>query len=155
MSVVFIVVPAVVGGWAGIAAAVGAACAALGYHARRQVEKELEEIAAQPKRESVELEMANAEVIGEALAREEAIKVEKDGVVATFSKDARGRLALHVAGERSRQELAVIGQQLLNRVRQHYACEKVKTELQNRGFVLLQEQVDDNGSIRLSVRRFA
>ena len=155
MSVVFVVVPAVAAGWPAIAAAVGAACVALGFRTQRQVEKQRETITTQPRRETVQLEMANAEVISEALAREESIQVEKEGVVATFTKDARGRLTLHVAGERDRQELAAIGQQLLNRVRQQYAYEKVKTELQSRGFVVVDEHVDENQSIRLSVRRFS
>jgi hypothetical protein len=151
MSVIFVVIPAVAAGWPAIAAAVGAACAALGYTTRRMSERQLAE---ESNRESVELEMVNAEVIGEALAREQSIQVEKEGVIATFTKDARGRLRLHVDGERSRQELSAIGQQLLNRVRQQYACEKVKSELVSRGFVLVDEHVDENENIRLSVRRF-
>jgi len=155
MSVVFVVVPVIAAGWPAIAAAVGAACAALGYTAHRgtQVAQQAAEVTAQPVRHRVELAV-NAEVIGEALAREQSIQVEKEGVIATFTKDARGRLSLHVDGERTPEELAAVGQLLLNRVRQQYAYEKVKSELLERGFVLVDEHVDENQSIRLSVRRF-
>lgn len=157
MSVVFVVVPAVAAGWPVIAAAVGAACAALGYGAQRLSEQRTSANAAEverPTTHQVELEMANAEVIGEALAREQSLQVEKDGVVATFSKDARGSLRLHVQGERSQKELSAIGTELLNRVRQQYAYEKVKSELVSKGFVLVDEHVDENSNIRLSVRCF-
>jgi hypothetical protein len=155
MSVVFVVVPAVAAGWPVIAAAVGAACAALGYGAQRLSEQRAPaKVVEEPTTHQVELEMANAEVIGEALAREQSLQVEKDGVVATFSKDARGSLRLHVQGERSQKELSAIGTELLNRVRQQYAYEKVKSELVSKGFVLVDEHVDENSNIRLSVRCF-
>lgn len=151
MSCVFVVIPAMAAGWPVIAAA----CAGLGYTRGVAVRlgETLESIA-RPRRERIEMEMANAEVIGEALAREQSIQVEKDGVVATFFKDARGQLSLHVDGERPKQELAQVGQELLNRVRQQYAYEKVKTELASRGFVLVDEHVDENDAIRISVRKF-
>ena len=155
MSVVFVVIPAVSAGWPAIAAAVGAGCAVLGYSARRLSQSRGVESAERSTRQHIELEMANAQVIGSALSREQSIQVEKDGIVATFSKDARGNLSLHVDGERSREELASIGRQLLNQVRQQYACEKVKSELLSRGFTLVDEHVDEHGSIRLSVRRFS
>jgi hypothetical protein len=155
MSVVFIVLPTVAAGWPVIAAAVGAACGALGYTARR-LEAEAKASASTETSVSrqVELEMAGADIIGEALAREQSLEVEKDGVIATFSRDARGKLRLHVDGGRSREELTTIGNELLNRVRQQYATEKVKTELAQQGFVLVEESVDAEDSIRLSVRRF-
>jgi hypothetical protein len=156
MSVVFVVlVPAVSAGWPVVAAAVSAACAAAGYTARRLGEREAAQVVeGESARGEIELEMTNAEVIGEALAREQAFQVEKDGVVATFRKSARGKLSLHVDGERSRDELAAIGTDLLNRVRQQYAAEKVKRELLKHGFVVVEEHVDEEQSIRLSVRRF-
>jgi hypothetical protein len=156
MSVVFVVVlPAVSAGWPMIATVIGAACAAMGYTAQRVQERAAAQVAAEDSMaRQVELEMANAEVIGEALAREQTLRVEKDGVTATFRKDARGKLSLHVDGERTREELTAIGNELLNRVRQQYAAEKVKGELLKQGFVLVEEHVDEEESIRLSVRRF-
>ena len=158
MSVVFIVVPAVAAGWPMIAAAVGAACAGLGYaieSGRELAQSRAGETSrSQVSDHSVELEMVNAEVIGDALAREQSLQVSKEGVTATFRKNARGKLTVHVDGERSREELTAIGQQLMNRVRQQYAAEKVKTELLSKGFVLVDEHVDEQNNIRLSVRRF-
>lgn len=158
MSVIFVVIPAVAAGWPAIAAAVGAACASLGYSAAKGVERSAEQaLQAMAQRQAyttIELEMANAEVVGEAMVRGQNLQFEKDGVVATFSKDARGHLSLHVGGERTEQELAEVGQQLMNRVRQQYAYEKVKQELTGRGFVLVDEHVDADENIRISVRRF-
>ncbi len=113
-----------------------------------------EQAGVENKGRAVELEMANAEVIGDALVREETLSVEKDGVTATFRKDARGKLTLHVSGQGTEQELGAVGQKLLNRVRQQYAAEKVRSELQDKGFVLVDEYVDEQDNIRISVRRF-
>ncbi|MBN1459508.1 MAG: DUF1257 domain-containing protein [Armatimonadetes bacterium] len=155
MSVVFVVVPAVSAGWPVMAAAIGAACAAMGYTAHRTLEqRDVNAISSAPIRQRVELEMSHAEVIGEALSREQSVQFEKDGVVATFTKDARGNLGLHVDGELGREELTRVGQQLLNQVRQQYACEKVKSEVLTQGFSLVDEHVDEQGNIRLKVRRF-
>jgi hypothetical protein len=158
MSVVFVVVPAVAAGWPMIAAAVGAACAGLGFtveSSRDRAKERVEQIGRGGVAEgSVEMEMANAEVIGSALARDESIQVSKEGVTATFRKNARGKLTVHVDGKRSREELTAVGQQLMNRVRQQYATEKVKSELLGKGFVLVDEQVDERNNIRLKVRRF-
>jgi len=148
-------VPAVSAGWPVLAAAIGAACAAAGYTAARTLEqRDADNVASTSVRHRVELEMSNAEVIGAALSREQSVQFEKDGVVATFTKDARGSLGLHVDGECSREELARIGQQLLNQVRQQYACEKVKSEVLSQGFSLVDEHVDEQGNVRLKVRRF-
>jgi hypothetical protein len=155
MSVVFVVaLPAITAGWPMIAAAVSAACAAAGYTARRVDARRSAAVEETSVERHIEMEMAKAEVIGEALAREQTFQVEKDGVVATFSKNARGKLSLHVDGERTREELSAIGTELLNGVRQQYAAEKVKAELLKQGFVLVEEHVDEEQSIRLSVRRF-
>jgi hypothetical protein len=160
MSVVFVVVPILVAGWPAIAAAVASACSALGYGAAKCSEALQEQEKAQvtapvgPVNRSIAMEMANAEVIGEAMAREQVLQFTKTGVTATFRKDARGHLTLHVSGERSEEELAAEGKQLLNRVRQQFAYEKVKQDLQDRGFVVVEEQTEANESIRISVRRY-
>jgi len=156
MSVVFVVVPMVIAGWPTIAAAVGAACAALGYCAAKAGEQAREMTSTAPTvvHNSIQMEMANSEVVSEAMVRDQSISYEKDGVVATFTKDARGALSLHVGGERSTEELSIIGRQLMNRVRQQFAYEKVKQELSKRGFVLVDEHVDESENIRISVRRF-
>ena len=156
MSVVFVVVPMVAAGWPIISAAIGSACAALGYSLAKQNEAaaERETVPIGPLQQSIEMEMANAEVIGDALVREQVLQYEKDGVLATFKKDARGHLTLHVGGTRSEAELAAVGQQILNRVRQQFAYERVKQELTERGYTLVEEQVEANENIRISVRRF-
>jgi hypothetical protein len=158
MSVVFVVVPIVAAGWPIISAAIGSACAALGYSMAKQSEsareRERETLPVGPLQQSIEMEMANAEVISDTMAREQVLQYEKDGVLATFKKDARGHLSLHVGGTRSEAELAAVGQQILNRVRQQFAYERVKQELTERGYTLVEEQVEANENIRISVRRF-
>jgi len=153
MSVVFTLVPILQAGWPLLSSLIASACSALGYNMAREGEAELERTLRQ-NLPSIEMEMANAEVISDAMVREQVLQFTKGGVTATFRKDARGHLSLHVGGNRSETELAAVGQQLLNRVRQQFAYERVKQELTERGFVLVEEQVEANENIRISVRRF-
>ena len=68
MSVVFVVVPMVIAGWPAIAAAVGAACAGLGYTMAKSTEEVNEKVQhalkqSVPHHEVIQMEMANADLV--------------------------------------------------------------------------------------------
>jgi len=159
MSVCFVVVPIVVGAWPLVSASILAGSAALGYRVVSGLEQEalalLEGSASLDMQRSVQLVMEDSEVMADALIRGESITVERNGIQATFRRDGRGRCTAHVSGAGLEdQELQAAGAELMDRVRQQYAYARVMEELETRGFDVVQEQVEADQSIRVSVRRW-
>jgi hypothetical protein len=158
MSVIFVVIPVVAGGWPVISAAILAASAALGYRAVQAVECKVvagvREETAGPET-GVQLVMDDSQVVADHLARGESFGVERGGITATFQRDGRGRCSVHVTGAgRSNLELEVAGRELMDQVRQQFAYSKLLAELETRGFDVVQEQVEADRSIRIRVRRW-
>jgi hypothetical protein len=151
MSVVFVIVPSLaVGGWTLLAAAIAAACSALGYHISRSGQKQ---VTATKVEEGVALTL-DAQALSDALEREETITVVQDDVTITFHKDPRGRVTMHVNGKnKTEAELRAIGQTVMNRILQQYAYQRVMQELEKRGFTVVKEEVDENQVIKIRVRR--
>lgn len=155
MSVCFVVVPVVVGAWPVISAAVVAAGASMGYRAVTLAERELENIGKNSNFQSdVQMTMPDSEVVAAAFSRGESFSLERDGIVATFRIDGRGACQVHLSGEnKSHAELEQAGTELMDRVRQQYAYAKVMQEMETRGFQVTSQEVEENNSIRIRVRR--
>ena len=158
MSCMFVVVPVVVGGWPLISAAIVAAGAAMGYRAVRQIENELESMAAIGDTDlgarSVQLVMEDSQVIADTLMRGESFVMERGDITARFRIDGRGACTVHIEGQgKSHAALEAAGRELMDRVRQQFAYAKVMAELEERGFQVVQQEVEENQSIRIRVRR--
>src|SRR3954452_3727179 len=154
MSVVFVVVPVVAGGWPVISTAILAASAALGYRAVQSLEENAAGIAVEGAR-GLDLIMGERQVMADTLERGESFTVEREGITATFRRDGRGQCTVHVSGSgRTDAELEAAGRELMDRVRQQFAYAKVMAELETRGFDVVQEQVEADQSIRIRLRRW-
>lgn len=152
MSVVCILTPVVVAGWPAFSAAVAAAATSLGYSVVEAAGSDRRNKAGQP---TVQLEIANSEVVTGTLGREQQISVHRDGVTVTFSRDARGRAALCVTGPgRSDPQLRALGEELSRAVVQSYVYQRIKDEMKRREFVVVEEETNDDRSIRLKVRHW-
>jgi hypothetical protein len=152
MSVVFIVIPAVAVSWPVLCSAIAGAAGVLGYRALNAAREAAAEASTANK---VEIEIAGAEVVAEAMKRDSIFSVGKDDIVATFRREADGRCTVHVEGvNRSDEELDTIGRELAGRVIQQYAYNKVMTELKNRGFTVTQENVQADQTIQIQVAKY-
>jgi uncharacterized MnhB-related membrane protein len=150
MSVVFVIVPSVVGGWPILMAAIAAACSALGYQMMKG-----SKVAASATEVGKSVSMAlDAQALSDALEREETVTVVQGDVTISFHKDPRGRVTMHVSGKnKTEAELQAIGQTVMNRILQQYAYQRVMEELEKRGFTVVKEEVDENQVIRIRVRK--
>src|SRR3989304_3380822 len=117
MSAVIVLAPVVAAAWPMIASAIVAAAAASGY---KVVKGGGEKPAQRAVREGVEIEHESAQVVEDALSRDDRIVVEREGVRVTFSRDARGRFQTCVEGELPKDELRKIGEDLSGKVIQQY-----------------------------------
>src|SRR5262249_22607699 len=96
----------------------------------------------------------DSEILEGAGATGEELVVEKDGIRAVFSRDARGALKLCMEGEGySKGELKRIGEELIGRVTQQYVYHKMITELRDRHMAVVDEEVAEDRTIRIRVRK--
>lgn len=149
MSVEFVVVPAVAASWPVICSAAAAAAAALGYKAVR------ESAGASTEAAQTAVELDAGQVVAESMRVDTTFAVSKDGVTATFRRAADGRATVHVAGPgRSDAELEAIGRELVGRVTQQFAYNRVLTELKRQGFTVTNEEVSQDQAIHVRVSRY-
>jgi len=151
MSSVIVLAPLIVGGWPVISAAVTAAIGTMGFSVATAA-------AAQRRESSVnraEIEVENSEILASQGGLEQSIVVERGGIRATFSRDARGALKVCMEGESvSKAELQRVGEELLGAVTQQYAYHRIVSELKNRNMVVVDEEVLADRSVKIRVRNF-
>jgi len=149
MSIIFLVTPVVIGGWPILSAAACAAAATMGFNVLQGVQQEQCE-------NNVELTVENSEIITERMRADEDLILAKGDIRIRIYKDARGQCAMHVMGGngKSTQELRQEGTELINRIKQQYAYQRITQELKQKGFSIAQEAITDEGKIKISLRRF-
>lgn len=152
MSTVFVVTPIVIAHWPVIAAAITAAVSSMGYAlAREGVEGVRRSQITETNRAEIEVE--NSEILADTAGTDEELVVVKDGIKATFNRDARGQLRVCMEGKGfSKSELKRIGEELIGRVTQQYVYHRVVTELKQRQMSIVHEEVAADRTVRIRVR---
>jgi len=149
MSVTVIIVPVVVSSWPTILPALVAAAGALGFKAARSEGKPRADTCA-----TAEVSVRNSSVVGAELTAGQELVVAAGGVTLRFFVDEQRRCRVHVSGSgRSREELEELGQRAADKVVQMFAYHRLVNEARQHGFELVREEVDEQGAIRLRLRR--
>ena len=153
MSTVIVVAPLIIANWPVITAAVTAAIGTMGFSIVRG--------AAQAERAAVsgvtrtEIEIEGAEILPDAASTAEELVVERDGVRAVFTRDARGALKVCMEGNGvSKSELKRIGEELIGRVTQQYVYHRVITELKQRNMAVVDEEIAADRTVKIRVRNW-
>jgi hypothetical protein len=152
MSCVFIVTTAVIVNPALLGAAITAVAGTLGFKA---LNKDKQFATEQPADKWVEISMNGSQIIGDTMKRESEFTIRRDDVTATFKREADGRCIVHISGKnKSENELQTIGQELVGRVTQQYAYNKVMSEMKNRGFTVTNEEVTADNTIKINISKY-
>jgi len=156
MSAVSVLTPVVVAAWPVFTAAVAAAATSLGYTVVADTMNKLGKSTSNKNvAKQVELQIANTELVTGQLERDQRITVSRNDVTVTFSRDARGRAQVCVSGAGQPEEaLRALGQELSQSVVQHYVYRKLIDECRARQFIIVEEEVEGDKSIRLKVRQW-
>jgi hypothetical protein len=150
MGACILIAPVVIASWPAITAAVTAAVSAMGFSL---VGSSGQESAVQTGNVRTEMEVEDSEILEGTAGTAEQLVVERDGVRATFSRDARGALKLCLDGRgMTQQQLRKIGEELIGRVTQQYAYHRIVTELKERNMAIVDEQVTADRTVKLRVR---
>lgn len=154
MSSVILVTPLIIANWSVISAAVLGACGAMGFSVASGAAAGLRAKSGSSVTRT-EIEVENSEVLADAAGTDEQMVVEKDGVRATFSRDARGALKVCMEGTGySKGQLKQIGQELMEQVTQQYVYHRVVTELNQRGMPIVHEEVGADRTVKIRVRNW-
>ncbi len=151
MSAIIVLAPLIIGNWALISAAITAAVGTLGYAAARS-ETHAHEETETTNREEIVLD--NTDILASRTGVEEKITVQREGINATFSRDARGNLKVCLEGPYTKSELRRIGQELIDRVTQQYVYNRIVTELKKRKMSIVSEEVAEDRTVKIHVRNW-
>ncbi|MFH0795841.1 MAG: DUF1257 domain-containing protein [Candidatus Omnitrophota bacterium] len=151
MSAICVITPLISAAWPAFSSAILGAATALGFSQLNKADlKETSQT-----NETVEIEMKNSHIISESLTREEEASFSREGITITFRKDVRGRCGILVSGEgKTKEELKAIGTEVCRKIIQDYVRSKIMNELKKKGFKLAAEEVTENKTIRLTVRKW-
>jgi hypothetical protein len=155
MSAVIILTPVIIANWATIAAAVAGAASAIGLVVKETVKQDIAQ-QVQATEQTVEVELAHSEIIAKNLALEKEIVLTKGDIEIRVGRDERGRCKVCAKGKgRTKAELKQIAEEFSQKMTQCFVYNRVATELKNKGFQMVNEEVMDDQSIRINVRRWA
>ena len=151
MSSILVVTPLVVASWPLLSAAITAAVGTMGFAAAQNQGPRVRQVIDPKTRAEIELE--DSEILAGTAGSGEQMVVERDGIRAVFSRDARGALRLCIEGSgQSKDELKRLGETLVGRVTQQYAYNRLVSELKEQRMTILEERVGDDQAIHIRVR---
>ena len=157
MSTIIVLTPIIIANWPAITAVVAAAVGTLGFSAVQGVQAAASQVAASQVATTTreEIEVENSDILANASGRSEEIVVEREGIRAVFSRDARGSLRVCMEGKgHSKAELRRIGQDLVDRVTQQYVYHRVITEMKERNMHVVSEEVAEDRTVKIRVRNW-
>lgn len=151
MSTVMVIAPLVIANWSVISAAVMGAVGTLGFVAVGESSEKVETAGST----RTEIELENSEILDAAGGSGEELAIERDGIRAVFSRDARGTLRVCVEGNGvTKSQLKQIGEELIGRVTQQYVYDRVVTELNSRNMAIVGEEVSADRTVKIRVRNW-
>ncbi len=154
MSTVVILTPIIISSWPAITAAVAGAAAGLGLMVKESVKEAVQEAEVEVE-QSVEVELADSEVIAENLATSKEIVLTKADLKIRVGRDERGRCTVCATGKgRSKAELKQIAEDFAQKMTQCFVYNRVMSELKSRDFQVINEEVMEDESVRIHVRRW-
>ena len=79
----------------------------------------------------------------------------KENIAVSLFKDTRGKYSLKLSGAgKSAEELKTIGTELKERITQQYVYHKVLTGLKSKRYVVVNEEINQERTVRVVLRRY-
>ena len=154
MGAVLILTPVIIGSWPAITAAVAGAAAAMGLMVSESVKESVKESQSAAE-QSVELELSDSKVLAESMATDQEIVLTKGTIELRVKRDERGRCSVCAKGiGHSEIELKKVAEEFTQKLTQCFVYDKVMRELKSKDFQVVNEEVSEDESIRIHVRRW-
>lgn len=101
---------------------------------------------------SVDLCLNNASEVTDSLPVGKHLCFTGDGVKVIFFQNADGESMVRVSGQKSEAELKALGDDLSKKIVQQYAYHRMVTEMKARNMNVVEEEIEEDGTVRLRVR---
>jgi len=155
MSTVLILTPVIISSWPAITAAVAGAATALGFVIQKTTQEVMAGVEVEEGVQNVEVELAESEVLAQSLATNQQIVLNKGEIKIVVERDARGRCKVCASGKgHSKVELKKVAEEFTQKLTQCFVYNKVMKELKGKKFQVVNEEVSQDQSIRINVRRW-
>jgi len=155
MSAVLVLTPVIISSWPVITAAVVGAASALGCVVKQSVKEAVQQHQATAVGQSVEVELAESQVLAQNIATDKQIVVTKGNIELRVGRDERGRCTVCASGVGlSKTELKQVAEEFAQRMTQCFVYNRVTSELKNKGFQVVNEEIMEDESVRIHVRRW-
>jgi ABC-type transporter MlaC component len=155
MSTVLILTPVIIASWPAITAAVAGAATALGFVMQRTVQEVMAGVQTEEGVQNVEVELAESEVLAQSLTTNQQVVLNKGSIKIVVERDARGRCKVCASGKgHSKVELKQVAEEFTQKLTQCFVYNKVMKELKGKNFQIINEEVTQDQSIRINVRRW-
>jgi len=155
MSTIIILTPVIIGSWPVITAAVAAAAVGMGLNVNEAMQENRAEVEVEAD-QLVEVELENSEVLASQVASGKSMVLTKDGITLRITRDERGQCKICAEGKGySKTELKAFAEEFSQKVTQCFVYNRTVSELKNKDFQMIDEEVMEDGTIRVHVRRWA
>jgi ABC-type transporter MlaC component len=155
MSTVLVLTPVIIGGWPVICAAAAGAATALGFTLHKTAQEVAAGVQVEEGVQNVEMELAESEVLAQQLVTDQRIVLTKGDIKIVVERDARGRCKVCASGKgKSKTELKQTAEEFTQKLTQCFIYDKVMRQLKNKSFQVVNEEVTQDESIRIHVRRW-
>ncbi len=156
MSTVLVLTPVIISSWPVISAAAAGAASALGFSITKAVQKAKAQ--AQQKAEvqqKAEIELAESQVLAQSVAVGQEIVLTKGTVTLRVSRNQTGRCTVCAEGMgQTKEQLHAVAEQFAQKMTQCFVYNRVMTELKAKGFQVVNEQMLEDKSVQIHVRRW-
>ena len=134
-----------------VMAAATAAAGSLGFTVCSDKVEEL--IPATDVENNVGFDVTEAPGLKDLLQQQGQLILQRDDATVVIREKGSG-VHMEVRGLAEESALEELGRDLLQSINQHYAYDRVVSDLKSRGFEALDEEVEEDGTIRLKLRRW-
>lgn len=95
-------------------------------------------------------------VVAEEVGRDQVLRFVRDDVTLVFKRNARGKFFIEVMASDSHtpRELRALGEEFAKEIIQQFAYNRLLAELERRGAHVVEERVEQDGSIVLELRQW-
>ena len=101
------------------------------------------------------MELADSQVLAQNVATGRQIVLTKGSIRIVVERDARGRCKVCASGKgHSKAELKQVAEEFTQKLNQSFVYNKVMKELKSKNFQVVNEEVSQDQSIRIHVRRW-
>ena len=155
MSAVLVLTPIIIANWPTIMVAVAGAASAMGLVTGESIKEAVKGEQNNNVEKQVEVALSESEVITKSMVTDQEIVLRKGDIELRVRRDERGRCSVCAKGAgHSQTELKQVATEFTQKLTQCFVYDKLMRELKNKEFQVVNEEVMEDDSIRIHVRRW-